>query len=105
MVWTAATFKARWAEFTPTPDATVTAVLAEAATYCDERLFGDRYDQAVGLYAAHLLSIAPFGQQARADGKGPPGTDTTYLQQWTRLARAVAGGPWTMGRGYDGAGL
>jgi hypothetical protein len=93
-VWDVATFKARWREFDATDDATLGSALAEAARRCDPRLFGVRTDDAVGLMAAHLLSISPFGTQARLDSDE---ADTTYRREWLTLARAAAGGPWTIG--------
>jgi hypothetical protein len=99
VAWTPATFKARWIEFDPTADALVQAALDDAVQYNDERLLGDRYDHGVGLYAAHLLAIQQFGQPARLDPKvmAQGGAPTIYLDQWMRLAYAVAGGPWTLG--------
>lgn len=95
MAWTATTFKAAYAEFAPTDDAVVARALADAARGCDARIFGDRLDEAVALRAAHNLSSAPSGQQARlAANLG----DTTYWQRWLQLARECAGGPWTVGQ-------
>jgi hypothetical protein len=70
-------------------------VSKDAARGCDARIFGDRLDEAVALRAAHNLSSAPSGQQARlAANLG----DTTYWQRWLRLARECGGGPWTVGQ-------
>lgn len=95
MAWTASTFKARWAEFAPQSDDLVDAVLAEAAAECDERVFGASYDHAVGLLAAHKMAVSPFGQTARQEGGDK--SSTTYLDEWSRLTRARAGGPWVTG--------
>jgi hypothetical protein len=88
---TFASLTARFPEFANTESAVVTAAIAEATEECDERVFGDSYDHAVALLAAHKLSVSPYGQQARlkadADGR------TTYLAEWERLARRRAGGP------------
>ena len=100
MSWTATTFKAAKPEFGATPDAVVTTALTDAADECDERVFGATYDQAVGLLAAHKLSIAPGGQPARLKGMAPG--DTTYLLEWKRLARKKAGGPMVTGRSITG---
>src|SRR5437660_717192 len=92
-----ATFRASFPEFVGTSDATVTAKLAEAAVCVDARL--PLADNRVGYLAAHLISISPFGQQARlSSDKG----ETTYMVEYTRLNRVVAGGPWTAGQGVDG---
>ncbi len=95
MAWTATTFKAIYTEFANTPDATVTDALASAVAKNDLRVLGDSYDQAVALYAAHLLSIAPGGQQARLQKNS---LETTYSAQWKDLARSCAGGGWTIGQ-------
>jgi hypothetical protein len=94
MAWTAASFKAARPEFGKTPDAEVTLALNNAAAYCSESAFGDQYDNAISLYAAHLLSIAPGGQHSRVSsifGK------TTYIVQWEELARIYGGGPRLVG--------
>jgi len=100
MSWTATTFRARWEEFTNSPDALVVSALAEAAEECDERVFGGKFDHAVGLLAAHKLSISPFGQQARLDPKAakdsPHGT-TLYGQEHDALAAQCGGGFWVTG--------
>jgi hypothetical protein len=92
---TAATFKARWPEFAPTADATVTAVLAEATRGCNAAVFGDRFDEAVGLLCAHKLAISPGAQSARLESDK---ADTVYRAEWLRVARACGGGPWAMGQ-------
>lgn len=101
MTVTAASLKARWAEFSPTPDAVVDAALAEAVRRTDARVFGDRTDDAVALRACHLLSTGAFGQSARLDVKGGDGT-TTYLAELQRLTRERAGGGWAAGQGPTG---
>jgi len=47
MAHTAATFKARFEEFTPLGDSVVSAALAEATRRTDVRVLGDRFDDAV----------------------------------------------------------
>ena len=99
MAWTPTSFKTRWTDFAPTSDALVQSALDEAARRTDERVFGTRYDDAVGLLAAHNLSISPFGQQARLEtDKG----ETTYMTALKLLRRERAGGPWAIGQGPRG---
>lgn len=99
MAWTASTFKTAYPEFEALADALVEAKLAEATRRLDARVFGARADDAVGLQAAHLLALSPFGQHARLESdKG----DTTYRQELQRMMRASAGGPWTIGQLPDG---
>jgi hypothetical protein len=100
MGWTATTFKARWGEFAPTDDALVAAALAEADAECDARVFGGSYDHAVGLLAAHKLSVSAFGLQARLDpkaAKDTPNGTTTYGQEHDAIAAKKAGGFWALG--------
>lgn len=95
MAWTATTLKARFTELAPLGDSVVTAAIAEAEAECDARVFGASYDGAVGLLAAHKLSMGPGGATARQEGNDK--ARTTYLEEWQRLARNRAGGPWVTG--------
>ena len=95
MAWTASTFKVRFAAFAPKSDALVEAVLAEAAAEVDERVYGASYDHAVGLLAAHKLAVDPYGQTARQEGADK--SSTTYGDEFDRLTRKRAGGPWVTG--------
>lgn len=61
-------FRATYPEFKQTGDADVQIKLAEAARRISSDAFGDRYDDAHGLMAAHLLWISPFGATMRLDG-------------------------------------
>lgn len=90
MAWTPTTFKARWAEFAYLADALVQLALDEAVDECDARVYADRYDDAVGLLAAHNLAISPAGQQARLESD--KGT-TTYWGRFAEIRRQKAGGP------------
>jgi hypothetical protein len=102
--WTAASFKAARQEFATLADAAVTLALSDATSELDPRVFGDTFDQAVGLLAAHKLSVSPFGQQARLEPKTGDGT-TTYHAELQRLTRKKAGGFWAVGRGASGGAL
>ena len=98
-------FKARWPEFTPTPDARVAAALADAAALCDVRVYGAApIDLAVGLTAADLLATSPAGQQARLDPKSADGP-TVYRATLNQIMRARAGGAWTVGQSPTGYNL
>lgn len=90
MAVTLATFVVQYPEFAATDSALATAKLAEAEQRTDARVFGDDYDAAVYLLTAHLISIAPFGQQARLESNK---AETTYLVERKRLSRERAGGP------------
>jgi hypothetical protein len=93
MAVTYASFIAARPEFVATPEAQITAAIADATRLCSAAHFRDDTDAAVSLYTAHLLALSPFGKTSR---KGDSG-ETTYLAQWTRLARARAGGPRAVG--------
>lgn len=95
MAYTASAFKARWVEFAPIADSIVTAAIAEATAECNATIFGGTYDHAVGLLACHKLAMGPGGQTARQEGDKK--ASTVYLEEWQRLARARAGGPWVTG--------
>lgn len=95
MAVTASTLKARWVEFAPLGDTVVDAAIAEAVDECGERVFGASYDHAVGLLACHKLAMGPGGQTARQEGDDK--ARTVYLEEWERLARKRAGGPWVTG--------
>jgi hypothetical protein len=95
MAFTVSSFKVAYPEFANTPDATVQAKLDMAYRGLDSRRFGDRYDDAVGLKTAHLLSLAPFGTQARLESDD---TQTTYGVQLGEMVRQCAGGPWAAGQ-------
>lgn len=99
MALTASTFKQRWPEFEATSDARVTTALAVATTQVNAAIFtGDRFDHAVGLLAAHGLSVSPFGRPAKAKESGR----SAYLEEFERLARARCAGPWLASQRYDG---
>lgn len=101
MAYTATTFKARFTEFEGTADSVVTAALAEATRRTNATGFAARFDDAVALLAAHLLSVSPGGQQARReDDKGEP--TTTYLATLKALRRECFGGGWSIGQGPGG---
>jgi len=94
MAYTAYSFKQRFQEFSETPDEVVDSALAEATRGCNAEVLGDRFDDAVGWKAAHILSVSPFGQQARLQSKEG---ESTYLAEWKRLARIRGCGPWIAG--------
>lgn len=94
------TLRAQRPEFAPTADAVVQAAIDDAVTEVDERVFGEKANQAVSLLAAHKLAISPHGRQARLDpkaqGDGPHGS-TTYGVEYDALVRQCGGGFWVVG--------
>ena len=93
MAVTYSAFIAERPEFGAVPEAQITAALASAVRRCNAAHFGADLDDAVSLYAAHLLSLSPYGKPARKTDSA----ESTYLIEWQRLARARAGGPRTVG--------
>lgn len=100
MAVTVASLRTTRPEFEGTPTAVVQAAIDDADTEVDPRVFGEKADQAVSLLAAHKLSLAPFGQQARLAPKlvqdSPHGT-TTYGTEYDALVRQCGGGFWVAG--------
>lgn len=72
-------FRIRFPEFLNVADTLVEAKLAEALHAVNDSVWGDEADTGQGLMAAHLLSVAPGGVQARlASDKAA----TTYARQY-----------------------
>lgn len=64
-----ASFRIAYPELVTADDSLVTAKLADAARNVDATMFGDRFDQAQGLLAAHYVCLSPGGVVARLDPK------------------------------------
>jgi hypothetical protein len=100
---TVADFKERFTEFSPTADALVSRALGEATRRTSAAVFGERFDDAVALRAAHLLAISPQGTTARLEGAAPGSLEsTTYGAELKQLMRECAGGPHMVGAGAWG---
>lgn len=67
-----ATFDATYPEFVAVAVSRKNAALAAASVYVDATTFGEAYEHAHGLAAAHLCSLPPGAQQAQRNPKGPP---------------------------------
>lgn len=77
-----ATFRVEYPELATAPDALVNTKLASAARSIDSDLFGDRYDDAHGLLAAHLICLSPYGKNARLSSKEGK---TTYGERYEQI--------------------
>lgn len=109
MTVTAATLKARFAEFSPTADALCTAVIAEATLLTSAAVFtvAADFDMAVLYRAAHLLSLSPGGATARLEGVALASPSSaaadlgrsTYGAALLHHMRVRAGGPHMSGAG------
>lgn len=75
-------FRRRFAEFEDTADGAVLAALNAAFAETSAEAFGDSFDEAHGLLAAHKLALGPFGTAARmitsTDRNGATKTQTVY---------------------------
>ena len=80
-------FLVRYPEFRTASPALVQAVLDEATGELSVSVYGAKFDTAVGIKAAHLLAISPFGRPLRLvkeDGK------TVYEERLAELSGQVA---------------
>lgn len=73
-------------EFRDIDVAYVSSALRRAANHVGESMWGSRYNEGLGLYAAHLLVIGPQGQMARLKKDS---SKDTYLDEFDRLAAVV----------------
>lgn len=83
-----ATFQATYPEFRTTEPRLVAAKLAMAARWVDPTVWGNRVDDGIGLFAAHLLKSIPSGTStAKTKDRR-----TTYLDLFEELRAAIVGG-------------
>lgn len=82
-----ATFRIEFPEFQSATDALVSALLARALLEVDAGGYGQRYDHAHGLLAAHYISCSPGGQMARLETDK---AETTYGKAYLRLQKSAA---------------
>lgn len=84
-------FKVKFPEFEGLgDDPMIQRHLDDAETHIDRGLWGRWADQGVMLWAAHTLSMTPYGQNARMEKKGSK--TSVYYQQWHDLVRKVVCG-------------
>lgn len=81
-----AAFRASFPEFRTTSDTLIEATLLRAARKINAEVWGTKADDGQGLLTAHLLSLAPNGQQARSTEKS---NATTYWKEYVDLRAAV----------------
>ena len=80
-------FRARFPEFRTATDVFVQSVLDEATRFVAPETFLDLTDDAIGYWAAHLISTSPMGISQRLDDDK---TETTYLKNYRALLKATA---------------
>lgn len=83
-------FKARFPEFRETDPEVVTAKLEDAQQFVAADVWGDRQAQGIQYQAAHLLAMAPLGEQAKLKKEN---RGTIYGDQFEQLKRIVANRP------------
>lgn len=74
------------------PEELIDDALARAASRVSDAIWTDLADEGIGYLAAHLISISPWGQQARLVPAQPDGT-TTYWAAYMALLRGEVGAP------------
>lgn len=89
------TFQLQYPEFSTIDAALIQPRLDSAANQVDPRVFGVNTEEAIGLLAAHKLSVMPGCQQARLESDK---SQSTYLIEYKRLALQASGGPWVAGQ-------
>lgn len=82
-------FLDQFPEFATTDTTLIDAKLFLANHELDEEVWDDQWVAGVLYLAAHLLSIAPRGQQARMQAATG---ETTYSKEFDRLKKTVARG-------------
>lgn len=89
---TVSSLTTRYPEFAAAKPAQVQACIDDAMTQVNASAWGDRYDRAVSLLAAHFLALSPFGLGlqlgVRRDPERNDTTDngsTVYEQQYLEL--------------------
>lgn len=97
MAVTVQSFKNTFSEFRKTDDAEVQAKLNLARLSVAPSVWGDKADAGVLYLTAHLLALAPAGQNAKL--KPENAGKTVYLQHFDRLKREVTFGFRTAGIG------
>jgi hypothetical protein len=81
-----ADFRLTFPELSTASDTLVTRFLASASRSIDSDLYGDRYDDAHGYLAAHLLCLSPYGKNARLSSKEGK---TTYGERYEEIRYEV----------------
>jgi len=83
-------FWVRFPNYASTSLELVEAALAEAGRGISASVYGDRYDDAQGLRAAHILWVSPFGTTTRLDGDKDPEIRSRYWELFTAIRREVS---------------
>lgn len=95
MAVTADSFRNAFSEFRKTDAEEINAKLRFARLEVNASIWGNRADTGVMYMTAHLLALAPAGQNAKL--KPENAGKTVYLQHFDRIKRAVTFGFRTAG--------
>ena len=88
---TLATFRTRFPDFDPTPDAYVQSALDAAEDEIDATVWGAKAAEGHGLLAAHKLALSEFGKDMRLGAFGDNKARSVYGDQHEQLAARVGG--------------
>ena len=79
-------FRLAFPEFKRTPEATIKEKIRSAALRVNASIWGDKADDGIMWLTAHLLSVAPMGEQARLklENRG-----TMYGVEYKKMVREV----------------
>ncbi|HEX2557036.1 MAG TPA: DUF4054 domain-containing protein [Nitrososphaera sp.] len=85
-----ASFVVRFPEFldvseTEIGEAAIEQAILDAKPFCSQRIWAGKYEAGVMYKAAHLLSMAPFGESARLD----TGDSTIYEVVFCSMKKAL----------------
>lgn len=76
-------------EFEGTSDTVIGSALLEAGMQVSSEIFGDAYDHAVRLKAAHIIAMTPGGEALRLKPSADPhGHGTIYGKRFAELTSA-----------------
>lgn len=95
MAVTVQSFKNAFSEFRKADSSEVEAKIGFAQQRITATVWGDKYDQGVMYLTAHLLSVAPAGQNTKL--KPENAAKTVYWQEYERLRNSVVHGIRTAG--------
>lgn len=83
-------------EFVPAPSEfeaaeleTIGYKLADAEAQINPDAYGDQTDTAIGLLAAHMLTLTPFGKFAVLDPKDQADGSSTYQRELNEIIREL----------------
>lgn len=89
MAVTTASFLASYPDFANVTESVVDAKVAEAIRRVDTEIWGDKADDGIMLWTAHLLTLSQFGRHGR---QLQPDGATPYLRAFDKLQASTLTG-------------